>query len=293
MKDLSKLKVGKVFKSEDEYSKMYSIRIEKLQQHLNGCKDEELKEGFTRCISLTEKCHQLATETFFKMEKVVRDLPNNSSDMLERVITKLSKQKTGSTDKTPILNLRESPEIAAFIQEAWDSATEFLRECVQSEDPKIRDRLLTDMIDERFGHIDIWKKTPIIENIAILKVSLEGYESNLKVCKIVFDITRIYRGILYAGILKTYGATLEREELIDQLKDIGFEAIGTIIPGLGLAKSSYKFLRRYLEMEEKLEKIQNADFVAEYIENYIGVLSVWPVLMESLNLHIDTIYDQL
>jgi hypothetical protein len=109
--------------------------------------------------------------------------------------------------------------------------------------------------------------------------SLEQQKLHSEVATTGIKLSRLLRGMSYAGLIDHYGGSLDSEERVDALKDFVTEALMSQIPVLGLAMKLIPIYRAWFDLESPPPKVEAAKQVLHYLNGYYEAMKGWNEIM--------------
>lgn len=265
------LPVNKILKAERAYIKIYENRIIRLTQWSPVNTESQIEDFFDRAISLTEDCHKLSVSIKELIDNIVNESNRENVRIVEKVCANFDKaiiqqQNDNNLDKYFV-------DFTANIREiAKNVFLEILQNCSDSE------KTIGVFLDEKLSSYDEIVKEGVKQHINLINYGFEQAKTKHQIDKGLFILIKLFRGLLYVGILETEGEKLDKRIFGDNLKRIKNEAIGVKLP-IGLLKSLWKAFIDYYSYDVTNELIDNAVFLEKYLDSYLNLLKAWSNLI--------------
>jgi hypothetical protein len=274
---LCRIALGKLLLPESEYEKLYEKRRARLSSI--EVSSEGLADSLSRAAALTQQSHSEAAELLSTMEFIESRFPSTIGEKLG-LLSQLSQQAETK------VRINISEEVLAGVREKERKANEFLVWLLSDKHKgKAGGAELTvgEMLRERYKDEREFDLQLIEEMVSMRLRMLESIQLQLNVLVPMYDLLKIFRGILYVGVFSVAGGELDRKNTVDQLVGLAQELAGTFLPGLGLVVSLAKLISAWLELDISPEQLKNADFVERYLQTYTGLLTEWSVRARVFN----------
>ena len=281
---LAGIRLGKLLRPDSEYQRLFEKRKARLSSI--EVSSEHLTEWLAKALELTEQSNLVAAELLSTMGFMESHFPSTVGEKLELVSQLL--QQADADEKIEL-----SEEVLAGVKDKERKANEFLVWLLSDKPQKEGvgdDSTVGDVLRERYNNESEFDLQLIGQLVSMRQRMLESFQLQLDTLIPMYALLKIFRGMLYVGILSVEGGRLDRKNTVDQLVDLGKELGGdvadTLVPGLGrvgLIISIAKLIFAWLELDASPELLRNADFVEHYFETYTRLLTEWNVAARALD----------
>ncbi len=272
MKELLGAPLHEIIKFEEEYYSIYEKRLRRLNKWKPKAEKASLQKEFDLSIDLSEKSHKIAKEIKNGYDKFRSLLPKNEIDLIRKFkIPSPEDARNMLKDKShPNLNYEEIDKILNI---NFEMANDILIETFQNT--AFKELTVEDAILKKKPDIREVDKISVATYVDLIANFYESTIMHLTTCTKFVQLGMIYRGILYTSILETEGNKLDKKILFDNLKALGFEAAGFIIPGLGAIKKLIELIDYFSDSDQEPGLIRDSGFVKEFLNRYTNVLNEW------------------
>jgi hypothetical protein len=258
---LGDIRLGKILDALEHCDAMVNERSRRLETYAKT--NHVFRTHVDRAISITRECHSTA-EKYHAIEDEVAQLASASSvAILDRVSTK-THHAAGARDSNEFLdgvNRKAREFLGAMVAGQYSDSEASLASELKakySEDPDLN--LITIAVSTLWIAFDQQRKTAQVAIDAI-------------------RLSRILRGLLYAGVIGHYGGSLDRKQRFDSVKDLVVEVLLEFVPGAGIASKLVPLYRAWFDLESPPPDVDAAAQVLGYVETYVTLMEMWNLLM--------------
>ena len=256
-KDLLQLHMHTLEKARKNSEDVTAGRIKRLETYATT--NDIVQSVVNKAIALTRSSHATA-EKYHALENEVLQLATaNKAEKLERVIRNFDRG---------VATIASS----AAVNEINAKADGFMRKITSGEYSN-SERLLTDELEYHFPDDPDLDRIKI--RVALLYMGLKEQHSISETAATAVELSRLWRGMLYAGFIGHYGGELDREERIDAIRDLVIEGVTMFIPGASLAAKLIPIYRSWFDLESPSPSAEATNKVVNYLEGYTRVMELW------------------
>lgn len=274
--DVGDISLAELVCSEKEYEKFYKHRKARLSKM--NFSSQGLASNLANAMALTDASNLIATKLRSTIDFVNSRFPLSTDeklDLLSQIQAEARSQVAASFSSTADELDRKAIEFLRWFYSDAPSRQ-------AAEDMTFRDGLKAQFKDESPERINLiaWK----------VDFGLKLFKSiNDSVFLALSLLLVILRGILYVIVFSDKGGKLDRRKAADRVfaltKELAAKGLDTL-PGftlLTLVASLGKILFAWLEIDNSVELIEQADFVQGYFETYTNLLTQWVTVATTVN----------
>lgn len=268
MNEFLNLPIGKIIKDESAYEKYYNDRvlsfIKRQPTNENG-----IKNKFQKCIDLTHNAFELSK----KILESINTIGQLESYSAVEIVKKQSEKFDAITESNQYgINQAELENVKNINKKAEELLIKGI-----TDNKKYENSTLLEYLDNELRDEESMKKAMIKTRFATLYSGFDGELKRIQALSYPIFWARIVRGFLFSGIFKIEGKKFEDKILIDDLKNLGNELMGTVVP-IGLYKAFLKLWEDFYCLDTTPDLIKNAEFLDSYLENYESLLIQWNIM---------------
>ncbi len=281
-RDIGKLRVFEILKSDEEYKSILKKRIQRLNSWKPKTTYSKLRKSFDECIALTEDCNRQAEAIKTKINHLAATFPQDMKQLVDRVSTFQRKSAEESDELKELMKFGEAREFFSdFLYEStW--AKEIIYEWLDKGGDKILLDFAEGKLPEDTGDL---QKASMKLQVSVLYSNVEVYSIAISACVDVINIARLIRGFFYSAIVNIQGGELDRKIFWDHMENIVEEAINLtphLNTTLGVALSIRKLMKEINDVSGELwvmdaqpKIVKDAEFLELYTLKYQLALRIW------------------
>ncbi len=259
------LPIGKILRGETVYERIYQGQIKRLGL-MNVA---PIQEAATAAIEATHDCHIVAADLLrFATAIDAAASVQGRLAFIEHAQT-ITQQAITSSPYPGVV--RTADQFQAYN----DRALAFMRWLLSSDWEKREDMSFEEAFIEHSP--DMADNPEMIKTVSNVISMYKANDNQLQVAACLAQIGLIYRGIFYVGILGRTGSALEREELLDKLKEalLVVTALSVeVVHFAGLAKALIEALA-HTAQPKPTGHLDGVKAIGTYFAIYEGQLTQW------------------
>lgn len=270
MKSILDLPIDKIIKDEDSYDRILRKRLGRLKKWKPEDQGE-ISEKFNAAVMMTKKAGSCANELLYEIETFKKTANESNEEALERVFLK-NEEYISSNIQSP----KSDTEYECSIKrprEIREQTKDILLKAMSNTESV--DETLNNYIDREIAGKPDPEKVMIKMSASTIYSAFSSYQETKNIIAILVQFSEIMRGTLYSGIIDIEGGRLDRKIFHDHLKDLGTEALGLLIPGLGIYKKIVEMISEFHLEEDRPKSIDDAIFIKNHITKYEILLRMW------------------
>ena len=269
---LLKMRIGKILKEDADYQLMYERRLARLETMRLG--PSSISQQAAQAITLTNESHVLAERLAAEIRATEILCVDSPQEQLEQTIA--WDERVVHAQQATV-----RPAVNEYLDTLRQKAYEFLRWMMSPDAVGDADRTVEESLKDYFAGESETDRLNITMDVVRLLSAFRVRDTQLGVLKHLLSLAKIYRGLLYVGVIHTEGSALERQERAKQLRNILLEIVNIPLLILGLVKATAE-LQPLSEPERLLPSVESAQKVEEYLTKYISTVEQWIAATEEL-----------
>lgn len=275
--DVGDISLAELVGSEKEYEKFYKHRKARLSKM--NFSSQGLASHLANAMVLTDASNLIATKLRSTIDFVNSRFPLSTDDKLDLL------SQTWAQARSQVAG-----PFSSRLEESDRKAIEFLRWFYSDRPKATEDMTLGDALKAQFKDESQSGLELIAMKVDIgIKIANPMAGSASTALLAINLLLIILRGILYVIIFSDKGGKLDRRKTADRVfaltKELAAKGLDAL-PGfslLTLVVSLKEILFAWLEIDNSMELIEQADFVEGYFETYTNLLTQWVAVAITVN----------
>jgi hypothetical protein len=158
------------------------------------------------------------------------------------------------------------------------------------QNPSVSEKTIGEFLDEKLSSLSEIERNGVKQHFILINHGFEQAKTKNQINKELFNLVKVFRGLLYVGIFETEGEKLDKKIFADNFNNIKNEIVGLILP-LGLLKALWKAFIEYYSYDFSNKSIDNAIFLEKYLASYLLLLQAWSDLITEFKQTIENMND--